>query len=66
MTIKYGLQFFFWPPNLGNTARYLTLWVKGAAISRTMSTISSGVREKSGGVWEKCADTVNLFFSQFL
>jgi hypothetical protein len=28
-----------------------------------MSKISGGVWEKSGGVREKCADTVNLFFS---
>jgi hypothetical protein len=40
--------------------------VKGAAISRTMSKISSGVWEKSGGVREKCADTIHFYSFHFL
>jgi hypothetical protein len=31
-----------------------------------MSKISSGMWEKSSGVREKCADTVDLFFSQLI
>jgi hypothetical protein len=53
------MKLTFRPPNLGN------LHFRSREL-RTISKISSGVREKSGGVWEKCADTVNLFFSQFL
>jgi hypothetical protein len=54
---------FFGFPNW-EIHRYLTVQVKGAAISRTMSKISGGVREQ---LLVECgknvAHTVNLFFS---
>jgi hypothetical protein len=59
------LHNIFRPPNLGNIALPYTLG-QGSCDFRTMSKISSGVWEKTGGVREKCADTVNLFFSQLL